>query len=195
MLPRGDIAAGDVVLGLASSGVHSNGYSLVRKVVAKSKLKWSAPAPFDKQRKLGAAVLDADPHLCEVVPRGDPRNQARARRWRTSPAADFPTTFRACCRRTSARASISRACRCCRCSNGWPRAGGIAEKEMLRTFNCGIGMIAVVEPRAAGKVADVLEREGEARRAARRGVAAAKGKPHGLLDQPTRRRAGAEARP
>ena len=46
--------------------------------------------------------------------------------------------------------------------------GGIAEKEMLRTFNCGIGMIAVVEPRAADKVAAVLKREGETRRAARR---------------------------
>ena len=57
ILPRDDIAAGDVVLGIASSGVHSNGYSLVRKVVAKSKLKWSAPAPFDKKKKLGAAVL------------------------------------------------------------------------------------------------------------------------------------------
>ena len=55
ILPRNDIRAGDVVLGIASSGVHSNGFSLVRKVVAKSKLKWSAPAPFDKKRKLGAA--------------------------------------------------------------------------------------------------------------------------------------------
>src|SRR5215210_5526612 len=53
ILPRDDIRAGDVILGIASSGVHSNGYSLVRKVVAKSKLKWSAPAPFDKKKKLG----------------------------------------------------------------------------------------------------------------------------------------------
>src|ERR1700675_4944505 len=57
ILPRDDIRAGDVILGIASSGVHSNGCSLVRKVVAKSKLKWSAPAPFDRKKKLGAAVL------------------------------------------------------------------------------------------------------------------------------------------
>src|SRR5476649_657814 len=57
LLPRGDIAAGDIVLGIASSGVHSNGYSLVRKVVAKSKIKWSAPAPFAKGKKLGECVL------------------------------------------------------------------------------------------------------------------------------------------
>src|SRR5437763_9152947 len=57
VLPRNDIRAGDVILGIASSGVHSNGFSLVRKVVARSKLKWSAAAPFDKKRQLGAAVL------------------------------------------------------------------------------------------------------------------------------------------
>src|ERR1700745_1859016 len=49
-LPRSDVRPGDVVLGIASSGVHSNGYSLVRKVVAKSKLKWSATAPFEKKK-------------------------------------------------------------------------------------------------------------------------------------------------
>ena len=50
LLPRGDIAEGDVILGLASSGVHSNGYSLVRKVVAKSGLTWRDPAPFARRR-------------------------------------------------------------------------------------------------------------------------------------------------
>jgi phosphoribosylformylglycinamidine cyclo-ligase len=62
------------------------------------------------------------------------------------------------------------------------QTGGIAEKEMLRTFNCGIGMIAVVEPRAADKVAAILKREGE--RVVRLGevVAAAKGKPRVTYD-------------
>src|SRR6185295_13056948 len=57
VLPRRDVAAGDVLLGIASSGIHSNGFSLVRKIVAKSKLKWRASAPFDRKRKLGPAVL------------------------------------------------------------------------------------------------------------------------------------------
>ena len=57
LLPRGDIGAGDVVLGLASSGIHSNGYSLARRVVEKSGLGWDAPAPFDKTRTLGEALL------------------------------------------------------------------------------------------------------------------------------------------
>src|SRR5688572_2063275 len=56
ILPR-DVAAGDIVLGLASSGVHSNGFSLVRKVADRAGLTWSAPAPFDSGRTLGEAVL------------------------------------------------------------------------------------------------------------------------------------------
>src|SRR6185369_10999727 len=57
LLPRGDIAVGDTVIGIASSGVHSNGYSLVRKVVEHSGLALSAPAPFDPARSLGEALL------------------------------------------------------------------------------------------------------------------------------------------
>jgi phosphoribosylformylglycinamidine cyclo-ligase len=53
ILPTRDVQAGDVLLGIASSGVHSNGYSLVRKVVEKSGLAWSAPAPFDPARWVG----------------------------------------------------------------------------------------------------------------------------------------------
>jgi phosphoribosylformylglycinamidine cyclo-ligase len=57
VLPRPDVAPGDVVLGMASSGVHSNGFSLVRKLVADSGLRYQDPAPFDNARSLGAALL------------------------------------------------------------------------------------------------------------------------------------------
>src|SRR5262249_19990928 len=57
LLPRADIAPGDVVIGLASSRVHSNGYSLVRRVVEVSGLDWNARAPFDEARSLGEALL------------------------------------------------------------------------------------------------------------------------------------------
>src|SRR5919198_1074591 len=57
LLPR-DVGAGDAVLGIASSGVHSNGYSLARKVVERSRLLWDAPAPFDRARPLGQALLE-----------------------------------------------------------------------------------------------------------------------------------------
>jgi phosphoribosylformylglycinamidine cyclo-ligase len=160
ILPRNDIAASDIILGIASSGVHSNGYSLVRKVVAKSKLKWTAPAPFDKKKKLGAAVLTptriyvksclaairetkAIKALAHITGGGFPDNIPRVLPKKLGARIDIgsipvPPVFR------------------------WlAEAGGIAEKEMLRTFNCGIGMIAVVESRSVAKVTAVLKRHGE----------------------------------
>ena len=176
ILPRDDIRAGDVILGIASSGIHSNGYSLVRKVVARSKLKWSAPAPFDKKKKLGAAVLTptriyvksclaairetkAVKALAHITGGGFPDNIPRV----------LPKSLGA--RIDLARIPVLPVFR-------WlAKTGGIAEKEMLRTFNCGVGMIAVVEARAADKVAAVLKREGESVVRLGELVATAKGKP------------------
>ncbi|MDB5512013.1 MAG: phosphoribosylformylglycinamidine cyclo-ligase, partial [Enterovirga sp.] len=58
LLPRGDVAAGDVLLGLPSSGVHSNGFSLVRRIAARAGLSWSDAAPFAPGRTLGDALLE-----------------------------------------------------------------------------------------------------------------------------------------
>ena len=57
LLPRPGLKPGDLVFGLPSSGVHSNGFSLVRRIVARSGLGWEAPAPFDPSRSLAAALL------------------------------------------------------------------------------------------------------------------------------------------
>ena len=67
LLPRHDIRAGDIVLGIASSGVHSNGFSLVRKVADHAGATWSAPAPFDRAKTLGEALLTPTPDV--EVPR------------------------------------------------------------------------------------------------------------------------------
>jgi phosphoribosylformylglycinamidine cyclo-ligase len=181
ILPRRDIRAGDVLLGMASSGVHSNGFSLVRKVVAKSRLKWSAPAPFDKKKKLGRAVL-APTRIyvtsCLAAIRGTGAIKALAH----ITGGGFPDNIpRVLPKSLGARIDLTRIA-VPPVFRWLAETGGIAEKEMLRTFNCGVGMIAVVEPGAADKVAAILKREGE--RVVRLGdvVAAAKGKPRVIYD-------------
>jgi phosphoribosylformylglycinamidine cyclo-ligase len=176
ILPRNDVRAGDIVLGIASSGVHSNGYSLVRKVVAKSKLKWSAAAPFDKKKKLGAAVLTPTRiyvKSCLAAIRGTKAVKALAH----ITGGGFPDNIpRVLPKSVGARIDISRI-PVPPVFQWLAKTGGIAEKEMLRTFNCGIGMIVVVEARAADKVAAILKREGESVVHLGELVAAAKGKP------------------
>jgi phosphoribosylformylglycinamidine cyclo-ligase len=181
ILPRRDIRAGDVLLGMASSGVHSNGFSLVRKVVAKSRLKWSAPAPFDKKKKLGRAVL-APTRIyvtsCLAAIRGTGAIKALAH----ITGGGFPDNIpRVLPKSLGARIDLTRIA-VPPVFRWLAQTGDIAEKEMLRTFNCGVGMIAVVEPGAADKVAAILKREGE--RVVRLGevVAAAKGKPRVIYD-------------
>jgi phosphoribosylformylglycinamidine cyclo-ligase len=160
LLPRTNIGAGDVVLGLASSGIHSNGYSLARRVVEKSGLGWDVPAPFDKSKTLGEALLTptriyvksclaamretkALKGLAHITGGGFPDNIPRVLPEGAGVALDLtrvpvPPVFK------------------------WLAAtGGIAEPEMLRTFNCGIGMIAIVDTAGADAITDVLARAGE----------------------------------
>ncbi len=156
-LPDG-VAAGDVLLGLASNGVHSNGYSLVRKLVEISGLGWEADSPFS-DGTLGeslltptrlyvkpalAAIRAGGVHalahitgggLTENLPRVLPEGlgaQIVLDAW------DLPPVF------------------------GWmAETGGIAEAEMLKTFNCGIGMIVVCAADQADALTALLAEAGE----------------------------------
>jgi phosphoribosylformylglycinamidine cyclo-ligase len=176
ILPRPDIRAGDVLLGLASSGVHSNGFSLVRKVIARSRLKWSAPAPFDNKRKLGQAVL-APTRIyvksCLAAIRETGAIKALAHITGGGFTDNIP---RALPKGLGARIELSRV-PVPPVFRWLARAGRIAEPEMLRTFNCGVGMVAVVEPRKANAVAAVLQREGETVVRLGEVVKAARGRP------------------
>ena len=137
-----NIIESDIVIGLPSSGVHSNGYSLVRKLVEQSGLAWDAPAPFDPAKTLGAALLTPTEiyvqpalklvragavkgfahitggGLTENIPRVLPEGlgvKLNANAWTLSPV------FR------------------------WmAEVGTLPAAELARTFNCGIGMIAIV---------------------------------------------------
>lgn len=176
VLPRSDVRAGDVVLGIASSGVHSNGFSLVRKVAKKARLKWSAAAPFDRKRKLGQAALTPTRiyvKSCLAAIRETKAVKALAH----ITGGGFPDNIpRVLPKGLGVQIDLSRV-PVLPIFQWLAHAGGIAEPEMLRTFNCGIGMIAVVEPRAADKVAKVLRREGERVVTLGKVTKATKGKP------------------
>ena len=153
------VCEGDTILGLASSGVHSNGYSLVRRLVAQSGLGYGDPAPFDPDRSLGEALLaptriyvraclaairiggvHALAHitgggLIENIPRVLPNGLGAALDAAAWPA---PPVF------------------------GWlARSGPVAAEEMARTFNCGIGMAIVVDPQRADAIEACLREAGE----------------------------------
>jgi len=160
VLPRGDITAGDVIIGLASSGVHSNGFSLVRKVVAKSGLAWNVPAPFAPAQSLGEAILTPTRiyvKSCLAAIRATKAVKGFAH----ITGGGFPDNIpRVLPKGLGARINLSRV-------NVPPvfkwlaREGGIAQNEMLRTFNCGIGMIAIASPRDAAAVNAALTQAGE----------------------------------
>ena len=160
LLPAGDIAEGDVILGLASSGVHSNGYSLVRKIVELSGLGWDAQAPFDAGKTLGEALLTptkiyVKPLLKAIRETGAIKALAHIT------GGGFPENIPRVLPKTLS-AEVDLAAIPVKPVFRWIAAtGGVAEKEMLRTFNCGIGMIAVVPAEQAEAVAAILTAEGE----------------------------------
>ena len=153
------VKPGDLVLGLASSGLHSNGFSLVRRVVERSGIAYDAPAPFAPGLTLGDALLaptrlyvrsclaaigtggvKALAHitgggLVENVPRVIPETVSvalDAERW------PLPPVFR------------------------WlAETAGIARSELARVFNCGLGMVAVVDTAKADAVERAFAAQGE----------------------------------
>ncbi len=156
-LPRG-VTEGDVLLGLTSSGVHSNGYSLVRKVVELAGLAWSDPAPFGAGtvgealltptrlyvKPALAAIRAGGVHgLAHITGGGLTENLPRVFPDGLGATIDLgswtlPPVFR------------------------WlAETAGIAQPELLKTFNAGIGMVAVVAADRAEALAAVLAAEGE----------------------------------
>jgi phosphoribosylaminoimidazole synthetase len=153
VLPRlGDQKEGDILIGIGSSGPHSNGYSLIRRIVERSGLAWDAAAPFAEGKTLAEALLEPTriyiktvlPHLkvgrvkglAHITGGGLIENPPRAiadglvARFDWSAWA-LPPVFE------------------------WlQEVGGVSEAEMRRTFNCGVGLVLIVDTH---DLADVLE--------------------------------------
>ncbi|MGE3150120.1 MAG: phosphoribosylformylglycinamidine cyclo-ligase [Pseudorhodoplanes sp.] len=160
VLPRADIAAGDIVLGIASSGVHSNGYTLVRKIVSVSGLAWSAPAPFTPSQSLGEAILTPTRiyvRSCLAAIRESGGVKALAHITGGGFTDNIP---RALPKHLGVSIDLDRV-PVLPVFKWLAQTGNVAVPEMLRTFNCGIGMVAVVSPEKAEMAAAVLRREGE----------------------------------
>lgn len=158
LLPKLEsIFPGDLLIALPSSGIHSNGYSLVRKLVKDHKLSYIAPAPFDSSKTLGEALLTptkiyakesrvlrksklvkAFAHITgggitENLPRVLPKNvsaEIQLNSW------ELPPVF-----------------------NWLQELGNVSQEEMLKTFNCGIGMICVISSQQWDTAREVLKFE------------------------------------
>ena len=160
VLPRlGDQKPGDILIGLGSSGPHSNGYSLVRRIVERSGLTWETPAPFADGQSLAQALLTPTriyvrsvlPHLksgrikglAHITGGGLIENPPRAiaeglvarfdwSAWALPPVFDW-----------------------------LQRTGGVEDHELRRTFNCGVGLMLIVSPDDLPDVLEGLVRAGE----------------------------------
>ena len=155
-----NIAEGDVILGLASNGVHSNGFSLVRKLVEESDLNYSSPAPYDDNLTLGDCLLEPTrlyikPVLKALRDIGGIKGMAHITGGGLT--ENIPR-----CLPDNMSASID--------LDSWAlpplfqwlqRAGDISQEGLLRTFNCGIGFVLVVDEKKADNLKTCLEENGE----------------------------------
>ena len=159
LLPVPGVTGGDVLLGISSSGVHSNGFSLVRKVMERSGLSYDSEAPFAKGKTMAEALLEptriyvksclkaietggvkALAHitgggLTENIPRILPKGfvaEIDPKSW------ERPPVF-----------------------NWLELVAALPQEEMLKTFNAGIGMVLIVSEENAEKIQRVLEAAGE----------------------------------
>ena len=160
LLPVHNIEPGDKLIALASSGVHSNGFSLVRRIVEREGLSWDTPAPFAPHTSLGRALMEptqiyvqsllaairAGAHikgLAHITGGGLTENLPRVLPDGVDAQIDL-----------SAISALP--------VFGWlAEAGNIEEAEMLRTFNCGVGMVVIVEPGSTDDVCAGLRASGE----------------------------------
>jgi phosphoribosylformylglycinamidine cyclo-ligase len=160
LLPRPDIAAGDAVLGLASSGVHSNGFSLVRRIVETSGLPFEAQAPFSPLMTLGGALLTPTRLYVRSCLRAIRETGAVKGLAHITGGGFTDNIPRVLPKHLGVGINLARL-PVLPVFKWLAGQGNIAELELLRTFNCGIGMIAIVRPDAVAAVTEVLAGAGE----------------------------------
>lgn len=153
-------SAGDVIIGIASSGPHANGYSLIRKIVEASGLGWGDDAPFARDHSLAQALMTPTRiYVKPVLPLMKAGLVKGAAHITGGGLIENPPR----CIAPGLRAVFD--------WDAWPmppvfrwlaETGGVSDHEMRRTFNCGVGFILVVAPENAEPVLAALLNAGEA---------------------------------
>jgi phosphoribosylformylglycinamidine cyclo-ligase len=162
ILPRADIAAGDVLIGLPSSGVHSNGYSLVRRLVAEDGLAWSAKAPWAAKQTVAEALLTptriyVKPVLAALKASGAGAIKGLSHITGGGLSENIPRVLPA---GLAAHVDITKIKP--PAVFGWlQRVANLDDFEMLRTFNCGIGMVVIADAAQSDRVMAALRAAGE----------------------------------
>jgi phosphoribosylformylglycinamidine cyclo-ligase len=160
LLPRADIVPGDVILGIPSSGVHSNGFSLVRKVIAETGARLDSPAPFAPNMTLGEALLTPTRiYVRSVLAALKAADGVKALAHITG-GGFVDNIPRVLPDGTDALIAL-RAVPVLPVFQWLAQAGRVEEHEMLRTFNCGIGLVVIAEAKRAEIVAGALVAAGE----------------------------------
>jgi phosphoribosylformylglycinamidine cyclo-ligase len=160
LLPRADVRAGDHVLGLRSSGLHSNGFSLVRKIVANASLTWADPAPFAPGKTLGESLLAPTRIYVKPVLRVLAETDGvKALAHITGGGSDNLKRV-LLAKELAVKVDLS-AIPVPEVFKWLAKSGGITEKEMLRTFNCGVGMVVIADSRKSHEVLRALGAAGE----------------------------------
>ncbi|MDB5629157.1 MAG: phosphoribosylformylglycinamidine cyclo-ligase [Tardiphaga sp.] len=160
LLPTPDIAEGDAVIGLASSGVHSNGFSLVRKIVERAGLGFEAQAPFSPIMTLGGALLTPTKLYVKSCLRAIRETGAVKGLAHITGGGFTDNIPRVLPAHLGVRIDLA-ALTVLPVFKWLAAEGNIAELELLRTFNCGVGMIAIVKPDGVQHVMEVLRDAGE----------------------------------
>jgi phosphoribosylformylglycinamidine cyclo-ligase len=166
ILPHADIAVADVLIGLPSAGVHSNGYSLVRRLVAEEKLGWGDPAPWAMTETVGQSLLTptriyVKPVLEAIRATGGSGPAGAIKGLSHITGGGLSENLpRVMPDGLAAHVDLSKIA--VPAVFGWlARAGRLDTEEMLRTFNCGIGMVVIAARARAAEVVAALQAAGE----------------------------------
>lgn len=160
LLPRADIEAGDVLVALASSGVHSNGYSLVRRIVEVSGIDWYLKAPFNESRTLSEALLTPTRIYVKPLLSALKAGIGLKALAHITGGGFIDNIPRVLPDELAAHIDLNQVS-VPRVFSWLSRVGGMDEREMLRTFNCGVGMLCAVAAEDAERLVGHLVEAGE----------------------------------